>query len=257
MGWVFQGFKYIYIILYIYIWICAVVAVDGQKIKPWTFPSTPAKFQNCFLLPRVETSGQKKSILHHAHTVWYWHLGVGGVIPITCPGFKYFVHLRYVRCSTVTKDKYLISYMFTVSFRFFWQIKSWFWKSKLQAEILCSCFQPRLSALMDWLPWRNGGSSVCSAIPSWEILVHLPAHLARSGAFFCNPCSQVWWHMFLPSTPRKLPRTRVLILNQRGAHPQVSIYHQEFPWKYMKIQNGLNYGSDLCRKSCTSCYCKD
>lgn len=67
--------------------------------------------------------------------------------------------------------------MFTVSFRFFWQIKSWFWKSKLQAEILCCCFQPRLSALMDWLTsmmkwWlqcvfghsilRNSGPSACT-----------------------------------------------------------------------------------------------
>ena len=69
----------------------------GQLYSP-----RPPKFQSCFLLPRVETGGQKKSsptAWHVTHTL----VADGGVSPIFSSRSEYFVHLRYQNISYLSR----------------------------------------------------------------------------------------------------------------------------------------------------------
>ena len=67
--------------------------------KTWTtFTPRHHKFQRCFLLPRVETGGQKNQTPQHdmsrTHCLTL-KFGDGGVSPICSSRFEYFVHVLY------------------------------------------------------------------------------------------------------------------------------------------------------------------
>ena len=63
------------------------------------YPPRPPEFQSCFLLPRVERGGQKKSpptAWHVTHTLFNFDTWGQGCQSNHSSRFRYFAHLRYV-----------------------------------------------------------------------------------------------------------------------------------------------------------------
>ena len=87
-------------------------AVDGQNIQSLDnfTPPTPPKFQSCFLLPRIETGGQKKSNPQHDMSrtrCLTLTFGDGGVMPIFSSGFQDFAHLRYNSSVCIARTRHV------------------------------------------------------------------------------------------------------------------------------------------------------